>query len=186
MNILIIYGLITFLFKKPSFSSHFSDIGIFLFFRFFSSFRLRCTIYTQIMHQMTSRLSQHFLTCGVSYLTQNVPCRIQPTTSLLYVTDIERIVIYLPKFFSINTHTFLIYCYYSPTNSTAIVLEHLRFTARMGARQILVYDYNQGGEAAPYDAPILRSPSVSRIRYVSDTDMAGIRRGYVSSDFYYF
>ena len=95
------------------------------------------------MHQMTSRLSQHFLTCGVSYLTQNVPCRIQPTTSLLYVTDIERIVIYLPKFFSINTHTFLIYCYYSPTNSTAIVLEHLRFTA--GARQILVYDYNQGG-----------------------------------------
>ena len=37
-----------------------------------------------------------------------------------------------------------------------------------------------------YDAPILRSPSVSRIRYVSDTDTAGIRRGYVSSDFYYF
>ena len=140
MNILIIYGLITFLFKKPSFSSHFSDISIFFIFRFFSSFRLRCTIYTQIMHQMTSRLSQHFLTCGVSYLTQNVPCRIQPTTSLLYVTDIERIVIDLSKFFSINTHTF---CYYSPTNSTAIVLEHLRFTA--GARQILVYNYNQGG-----------------------------------------
>ena len=138
------------------------------------------------MQQMTSRLNQYFLTRVVSYLTQNVPCRIQPTTSLLYVTDIERIVIYLPKFFSINTHTFLIYCYYSPTNSTAIVLEHLRFTARMGARQILVYDYNQGGEAAPYDAPILRSPSVSRIRYVSDTDTAGIRRGYVSSDFYYF
>ena len=37
-----------------------------------------------------------------------------------------------------------------------------------------------------YDAPILRSPSVSHIRYVSDTDTAGIRRGYVSSDFYYF
>ena len=37
-----------------------------------------------------------------------------------------------------------------------------------------------------YDAPILRSPSVSRIQYVSDTDMAGIRRGYVSSNFYYF
>ena len=86
----------------------------FFMFRFFSSFRLRCTIYTQIMQQMTSRLNQHFLTRVVSYLTQNVPCRIQPTTSLLYVTDIERIVIYLPKFFSINTHTFLIYCYYSP------------------------------------------------------------------------
>ena len=37
-----------------------------------------------------------------------------------------------------------------------------------------------------YDAPILRSPSVSRIRYVSDTDTAGIRLGYVSGDFYYF
>jgi len=37
-----------------------------------------------------------------------------------------------------------------------------------------------------YDAPILRSPSVSRIRYVSDTDTAGIRLGYVYDDFYYF
>ena len=31
-----------------------------------------------------------------------------------------------------------------------------------------------------YDAPILRSPSVSRIRYVSDTDTPWIRVGYVS------
>jgi len=43
-----------------------------------------------------------------------------------------------------------------------------------------------GGGMFDYDAPILRSPSVSRIRYVSDTDTAGIRLGYVSGDFYYF
>ena len=43
-----------------------------------------------------------------------------------------------------------------------------------------------GVQIVGYDAPILRSPSVSRIRYVSDTDTAGIRLGYVSDDFYYF
>ena len=35
-------------------------------------------------------------------------------------------------------------------------------------------------------APILRSPSVSRIRYVSAMDTAEICLGYVSGDFYYF
>jgi hypothetical protein len=46
-----------------------------------------------------------------------------------------------------------------------------------------IYTHVMGGT---YDARILQGGSVSRIRYVSDTDTQRIRHGYVSEPYYEF